>query len=241
MTSDTAVRAAQPLYPRGPRSGPGYVVPVHHCLIGPMRPAHGHVATSPHGELYATPLLCWLHASLGRPRVVPSFRIPFLLDLSPSYVPGESIDCLHPGFIDGVRLRPPLPRTRHSQLIHFNPLHVDPIFGASWFTHLVQPVELLASLADRTSLTVGLQRLLLPSFRSSRSPFSPSGITTVASGYFHRQDFHLLERLLASLHERLKGAGEPLDGLGQVERKVNRALMSRSPRSCPCCYPSKRL
>ena len=27
---DATVRAAQPLYPRGPRSGPGYVVP--HCM-----------------------------------------------------------------------------------------------------------------------------------------------------------------------------------------------------------------
>ena len=45
--NDTAVRAASPLYPRGPRSGLGYVVPVHHHLIGPMRPTRRHVATSP--------------------------------------------------------------------------------------------------------------------------------------------------------------------------------------------------
>ena len=94
----------------------------------------------------------------------------------------------------------PIIRTRHSQLLHFNPLHVDPYFGASWFARLVQPAELLASLADRTDVAIGLQRLLLPSFRSSRSPSSPSDMTTVASGYLHRQDFHLLERLLASLH-----------------------------------------
>ena len=71
---------------------------------------------------------------------------------------------------------------------------------ASWFAHLLQPAELLASLADRTNVPIGLQRLLLPSFRSSRSPSSPSDITTGASGYLPRQDFHLLERLLASLH-----------------------------------------
>ena len=76
----------------------------------------------------------------------------------------------------------------------------DPIFGASWFAHLLQPAELLASLADRTSLLTGFRRLLLPSFRSSRSPFSPSDMTTVASGHLHRQDFHLLKRQLASLH-----------------------------------------
>src|SRR6267143_1171602 len=36
------------LYPRGPRSGLGYIVPVHHHLIGLMRPTHGHIAISPH-------------------------------------------------------------------------------------------------------------------------------------------------------------------------------------------------
>ena len=198
--NDTAVRAVLPLYPRGPRSGLGYVVPVHHHLIGPMRPTRRHVATSPPCELYATPSLCWLITSLGRRRVVPSFHIPFLLSLSPSYVPGESIDCLHPDFIDVVRLHPALPRTRHSQMLHLNPLRVGAIFGASWFTHLLQPAELLASLADRTNVSIGLQRLLLPSFRSSRSPSSPSDITTGASGYLPRQDLHLQEQLLASLH-----------------------------------------
>ena len=41
----TAVRAAVPLYPRGPRFGPGCVVPVHHHLIGPIRPTRRHTAT----------------------------------------------------------------------------------------------------------------------------------------------------------------------------------------------------
>ena len=201
MVNDTAVRAAQPLCPRGPRSGPGCVVPVPHRLIGPMRPTRRHVVISPPCGLYTPPSLCWLGASLGPPRVVPSFRIPFPLSLSPSYVPGESIDCIHPGFIDGVRLRPSLPETRHSQNSRFNPLLAGGVFGASWFAHLLRPAGLLASLADRTGLIAGLQRLLLPSFRSSRSSSSPSGITTVASGYLHWQDFHLLEWLLASLHQ----------------------------------------
>jgi len=48
----------QPLYPRGPRSGPGYAVPVHHHLIGPIRPTRGHIPTSPPSGLYAMPLLC---------------------------------------------------------------------------------------------------------------------------------------------------------------------------------------
>src|SRR6266853_4423197 len=47
-----------PLYPRGPRSGPGYAVPVHHHLVGPIRPTRGHIPTSPPGGLYEMPSLC---------------------------------------------------------------------------------------------------------------------------------------------------------------------------------------
>jgi hypothetical protein len=48
----------QPLYPRGPRSGPGYAVPVHHHLVGPIRPTRGHIPTSPPSGLYEMPSLC---------------------------------------------------------------------------------------------------------------------------------------------------------------------------------------
>ena len=80
---------------------------------------------------------------------------------------------------------------------------MESLFGVSWFAHSLQPAELLASLADLTRHCLPSQRrLLLPSFRTSRSPFSPSDITTVASGHLHRQDSHLLEPQLASLHEQ---------------------------------------
>jgi hypothetical protein len=39
-----------------------------------------------------------------------------------------------------------------------------------------------------------------PELPASRSPFSSSGITTVATEHFHRWDFHPLEGQLASLH-----------------------------------------
>jgi hypothetical protein len=54
----TSVRAHHPLYPRGPRSGPGYAVPVHHHLVGPIRPTRGHIPTSPSSGSYEMPLLC---------------------------------------------------------------------------------------------------------------------------------------------------------------------------------------
>ena len=47
-----------PHRPRGPRSGPGYSVPVRHHLIGLIRPTRGRIPISPHGGLYAMPSLC---------------------------------------------------------------------------------------------------------------------------------------------------------------------------------------
>ena len=46
-----------PLYPRGPRSGPGYAIPIHPHLTGPIRPTRGHIPTSPPGGLYEMPSL----------------------------------------------------------------------------------------------------------------------------------------------------------------------------------------
>jgi hypothetical protein len=54
----TSVRAVQPLYPRGPRSGPGYSVPVHQRLCGPIRPSCRHISTSLTRSLYKMPSLC---------------------------------------------------------------------------------------------------------------------------------------------------------------------------------------
>jgi hypothetical protein len=47
------------LYPRGPRSGLGSIVPVHLRLIGLMRPTLRHIPFSPHGGLYGMSSLCW--------------------------------------------------------------------------------------------------------------------------------------------------------------------------------------
>ena len=145
----------------------------------------------------------------GRPRQPASgseLSHSFLLTLPSSYVPGESADCFHPGFIDGIRLRPPLSSglgtLKSSTLIRFM---WTPISGLPDSRSCYGRVSCLPR-ADLTRCTAPSQpRLLLPSLRSSRSPFSPSDITTVASGYLHRQDFHLLERLLASLHKRARG------------------------------------
>ena len=64
-----------------------------------------------------------------------------------------------------------------------------------------------------------------PELAASRSPFSPSGMTTVVTERFHRWDFHPLERQLASLH----GLFHPLVGsrTGAILRRCSLAVAPR--------------
>jgi hypothetical protein len=73
-----------PLYPRGPRSGPGYVVPVHLRLIDPIRPTRRHIPTSPLCDLYEMPSLC---AYTTTPRQPPSGSVLSLAVLYRHVVP----------------------------------------------------------------------------------------------------------------------------------------------------------
>src|ERR1700730_901525 len=75
------------LYPRGPRSDAGYVVPHHHHLIGLICPTCRHIEISPHCGLYPMPSLG--DNRLG-PQVVPCFRCMFLLDMPSSRSPESS-------------------------------------------------------------------------------------------------------------------------------------------------------
>jgi hypothetical protein len=59
---------------------------------------------------------------------------------------------------------------------------------------------LLAPLTDLTGHFAQPTGTFTPELSASRSPFSSSGITTVATERFHRWDFHPLEYQLASLH-----------------------------------------
>jgi hypothetical protein len=60
-----------PLYPRGPRSGPGYAVPVHQHLIGPIRPTRGHIPISPHGGLIPDAFAVHIRIRLSLPSTSP--------------------------------------------------------------------------------------------------------------------------------------------------------------------------
>jgi hypothetical protein len=85
----TSVRADPPLYPRGPRSGPGYVVPVHPHLIGPIRPTRGHIQTSPTRGLYQMPSLCIFAYASRRPTTGSELSSILFRNMSPSETTGN--------------------------------------------------------------------------------------------------------------------------------------------------------
>jgi len=153
-------------HPRGPRSGPGYSVPVRHHLIGPIRPTRGHIAISPHGGLYAMPSL--LRERLGDPRAVPGFRCTFRSDMPPSTTPGSSnIDKFQSSDVDiglrrvlsGSALRDPA--IRFTRALNFE---------ASVVRTLLQPVRLLAPLHGSDRALPSQRKLLHPGFRRVGHP-----------------------------------------------------------------------
>src|SRR6266487_2317612 len=92
-------------------------------------------------------------------------------------------------------------------------------FGASWFTHLLQPVRLLAPLygSDRNAQPPGAFTSRLS---TDRSPSPLLGMTTTATGLLCWRDLHPLEWQLASLHQN-RTCGFPAYGshLGCVTAK----------------------
>ena len=76
-----------PHLPQGPSLRFGLCYPDHHHLISPIRPARGHIATSPYR------LICDASAvreRLGHPRAVPVFRCTLHSDMPSPKTPGSS-------------------------------------------------------------------------------------------------------------------------------------------------------
>jgi hypothetical protein len=153
------------LYPRGPRSGAGYAVLHPQRLFGLIRPTCRHIETSPHSGLYPMPSLSAVRP--GR-RVVPCFHCAFLLDMPSSQTP-ESSPVILTQFIH--RRHWPSPRGKRLGALD-NPHHPLPVgtnFEASLVHISLRPVELLASLADRTG-SPQPQRRLRPGFQRVGHP-----------------------------------------------------------------------
>ena len=175
----TAVRAALPLYPRGPRFGPGYAVPVHHHLVGPIRPTRRHITTSPHCGLYAMPSLC---CCLGDPRVVPCFRCSFLLDMPSSPTPGSSLVTFAQ-----LRHRRHWPSPLQDKLGAPNLL--PPSVSSGSLNFGASPVHVFATACRFASLLDGSDRVspaaetCTSGLSTCRSPFSSPDMATVAFGH----------------------------------------------------------
>src|SRR5437868_103421 len=101
-----------------------------------------------------------------------------------------------------------------------------------WFAASLRPVELLAPLYGSDQGFSQPTGPFTPEPSASRSPFSSSGITTVATERFHRWDFHPLEYQLASLH----GFFHPLQHAGLSRRTPH----SPSSDQDHCNLPSNR-
>jgi hypothetical protein len=126
------------------------------------------------------------------------------------------------------------PKARHSRKIPIIRFRWGDGFAATLVRCLPRPVELLAPLTDLTGNFAQPSRTFTPELPASRSPFSSSGITTVATERFHRWDVHPLERQLASLH----GLLHPLVG-SRTGARLRRFSLAVSPRFLWECLSSQ--
>src|SRR5215472_14614251 len=90
-------------------------------------------------------------------------------------------------------------------------------FGASWFTHLLRPVRLLAPCTDLTGLPAN--GAFTSRLSTGQSPFPSLDITTTVSGLLCWRDFHPLEWQLASLHGSGRAPAPPAGEAGKGRQR----------------------
>ena len=120
---------------------------------------------------------------LGDPRVVPCFRCAFLFGMPPSTTAGSPLVACAQFLHQRCGPSPDVERFGTPKFPH-HPLPMGRIFAASLVRYALRPVELLASLADPTGCLFRPSETFTPGLSSSRSPFSPPGITTVVTERF---------------------------------------------------------
>ena len=124
--------------------------------------------------------------------------------------PGKSIGCINPvpspmtlAFAPG--LMGSALSTSHAPIL----LWGNQISGLYYGSHSLRPADLLASLVGADQRFPQPTETFTSGLPADWSPAPPPNMTTVATGKFHRRDFHPLERRLASLQQALRFARLP--------------------------------
>ena len=182
-----------PLYPRGPRSGPGYSVPVHQHLVSPIRPTRKHISISP-TRLIQDVLAVRRTSTPRRPTSGSVLSLAVLYRHVALQDPGKPVGCSYP-----VLHRPHWPSTFPDGLgasitLHPPILVEESISRLNYGSHALQPADLLAPLSEQTRLSPSLRGLLHPGFRRIGRPHRRRISLQWQLGKFHRRDLHPLER-----------------------------------------------
>ena len=165
-------------YPRGPRSGPGYSVPIHQHLIDPIRATGKHIPTS---RLcgYTKRLSC---AGAPRPPASGSvLSLQILIDMSPSLTPEKSVAALIQFLRHRRGLRPILKNSAFSSIPQIRFPWGVMISELHYSSLALQPADLFALLTDRTQLALCPQGLLLPGFHQNSHLILALDMSTVAT------------------------------------------------------------
>ena len=193
------MRAVRPLYPRGPRSGPGYSVPVHHHLIGPIRPTRRHIQTSPLAA-YTGCLRCAYSHMPRQPTTGSELSLMIFHNMSSSETTGNSsvayTQLLHRRRWPSTRIKvSAFPSSSHS-----DSGEGDCFRGLTTVRLRYDLLLLLALLSEQTRFAPSPRGRLLPGFRRFGHPPRRRISLQCQLGNLHWQDFHLLDHQLASLH-----------------------------------------
>jgi hypothetical protein len=225
-----------PLYPRGPRSGPGYSVPVHPHLLGPIRPTRKHISISP-TRLIRDVLAVRRTSTPRRPTSGSVLSLAVLYRHVALQDPGKPAGCSYP-----VLHRPRWPSTLSDGLgtsitLHPPILVEESISRLNYGSHALQPADLLAPLSEQTRLSPSLRGLLHPGFRRIGRPHRRRTSLQWQLGKFHRRDLHPLERQLASLQPitRLERSRSATDAEPSRRFRMRRLPQNQGPRSTPVC------
>ena len=175
--------SGHPPYPRGPRSGPGYAVPVHLRLLDPIRPSCGHISTS----------------MPRRPSTGSELSLMVFRNMSSSQTTGNFPAALTQYFTGNIGLRHGINVSAFPSSSHSDPGE-ECISRLDFDSFALRPVALLALLSEQTRLASSRRGRLHPGFHRLGHPRRRRICLQCQLGNLHWRDSHPLDHQLASLH-----------------------------------------